>query len=201
MKKEKKKLMKLESYYRYKEKLLNVGKKWDRLALGEYSAISFAEKHINREPVQYEEDGISFTMEYCLVASGPTINDRYRGDCVEDMDKRITDAVADYRTDADLIVYRGVVDHVFELMKKNAKGRKGVDLYEKGFLHTSLVKDHELLYDIRLRIFIPAGSKCVYVGNLIDEHKFYEVIVYRGSALKVVSMDDKYINCILLTTE
>ena len=57
--------MKLESYYRYKEKRLNVGKKWDGLTLGEYSAISFAERHINREPVRYEEDGVSLL---CIMA-------------------------------------------------------------------------------------------------------------------------------------
>ena len=74
------------------------------------------------------------------------------------------------------------------------------DLYEKGFLATSLVKGHELNYDIKLRIKVPAGTKCVYMGNVNEEQDFYEVDVMHGSKLKIISMDDEYINCELLET-
>lgn len=74
------------------------------------------------------------------------------------------------------------------------------DLYEKGFLATSLVKGHEINSKIKLRIYVPAGTKCVYMGNVNEEQGFYEVDVMHSSKLKIISMDDEYINCELLAT-
>lgn len=85
-------------------------------------------------------------------------------------------------------------------MKENANNMTDCDLYEKGFLATSLVKGHEINSKIKLRIFVPAGTKCVYMGNVNEEQGFYEVDVMHSSKLKIISMDDEYINCELLAT-
>lgn len=74
------------------------------------------------------------------------------------------------------------------------------DLYEKGFLACSLVKGHEINSRTKLRIYVPAGTKCVYMGNVNEEQGFYEVDVMHGSKLKIISIDDEYINCQLLAT-
>lgn len=74
------------------------------------------------------------------------------------------------------------------------------DLYEKGFLATSLVKGHELNSEIKLRIYVPVGTKCVYMGNVNEEQGYYEVDVMHSSKLKIISMDKEYINCKLLET-
>lgn len=74
------------------------------------------------------------------------------------------------------------------------------DLYERGFLACSLVKGQELNYKIKLRIYVPAGTKCVYQGNVNEEQGFYEVDVMHSSKLKIISIDDEYINCKLLAT-
>ena len=86
-------------------------------------------------------------------------------------------------------------------MVENARNIPGCDFYEKGFLATSLVKGQEINYDIKLRIHVPAGTKCVFMGNVNDEPEYYEVDVMRGAKLKIISMDDEYINCELLETE
>ena len=39
------------------------------------------------------------------------------------------------------------------------------------------------------------------MGNVNDEPEYYEVDVMRGAKLKIISMDDEYINCELLETE
>ena len=85
-------------------------------------------------------------------------------------------------------------------MKENAKNLPDCDLYEKGFLATSLVKGHEINTEIKLRIYVPAGTKCVYMGNVNEEQGYYEVDVMHSSKLKIISMDKEYINCKLLET-
>ena len=141
-----------------------------------------------------------YTMEYCLAHSGETINERYRQNRPEKIDLQIAEMVASHTTDTDLVLYRGVCEHVYELMKQNAKNMTDCDLYEKGFLATSLVKNQELNYKIKLRIYVPSGTKCVYMGNVNDEQGFYEVDIMHSSKLKIISMDHEYINCKLLTT-
>ena len=108
--------------------------------------------------------------------------------------------VANNRTDKDLILYRGVSDSVYQLMKKNAMSLSDCDLYEKGFLATSLVKGHEINSKIKLRIYVPAGIKCIYQGNVNEEQFFFEVDVMHGTKLKVISIDSEYINCKVLQT-
>lgn len=186
-------------YYRIKGKLQNTGANWDQLAPTKEHAIEYAHTHINQEPSR-KGDTHYYSLEYCIAASGESINERYRTEKIEKIDVQIASMVASHSTDTDLVLYRGICDYVYDLMKKNAKTIPDCDLYEKGFLATSLVKGHEINSRIKLRIYVPAGTKCVYMGNVNYEQEYYEVDVMHGSKLKIISIDDEYINCKLLET-
>lgn len=193
--------MKSKLFYRLKDKILHIGASWDKLALNEKNAIEFAEKYINKEPNRYQEGSHTvFSPEYCLAHSAESINERIRKDIIEDIDMEIAETLNSNQTTTDLIVYRGVCEPVYKLMKENAKIHKKGDLYEKAFMSTSLVKNHEIPYQTKLRIFVPAGTKCIFMGNVNDEMHYYEVAIQHGAALKIISIDDEYINCRLLTT-
>jgi len=188
-------------FYRIKEFICKIGASWDKLALDEINATEYAETHINKEPDRYINGSTThFSMEYCLAHSGESINERFRENRPDKIDLQIADTLDTHRTDTDLIVYRGVCDHVYELMIENAKSHEGVDLFEKGFMATSLVKTHELNYKKKLRIYVPAGSKCVFMGNVNYEPNFFEVTIQHDAALKIISIDKEYINCRLLRT-
>ena len=191
--------MKNKTFYRIKDKFKHIGISWDELAPGKDNAIEFAHTHINPEP-QRMIDTNHYTMEYCLAHSGESVNERFRQNRADNIDLQIAEMVASHTTDTDLVLYRGVCDYVYDLMKKNAKNLPDCDLYEKGFLATSLVKGHELNYEIKLRIYVPAGTKCVYQGNVNAEQDSYEVDVMHSSKLKIISIDNEYINCKLIAT-
>lgn len=186
-------------FLRIKGKFQNIGANWDKLAPTKEQAIEYAHTHINQEPERMI-DANHYSMEYCLAHSGEIVNERYRQNRQDEIDLKIGDMVAEHTTDTDLVLYRGVCDYVYDLMKENAKDIPDCDLYEKGFLATSLVKGHEINSKIKLRIYVPAGTKCVYQGNVNEEQGFYEVDVMHGSKLKIISIDDEYINCKLLAT-
>jgi hypothetical protein len=186
-------------FLRIKGKFQNIGANWDKLAPTKEQAIEYAHNHINQEPERMI-DANHYSMEYCLAHSGEIVNERYRQNRQDEIDLKIGDMVAEHKTDTDLVLYRGVCDYVYDLMKKNAKDIPDCDLYEKGFLATSLVKGHEINSKIKLRIYVPAGTKCVYQGNVNEEQGFYEVDVMHSSKLKIISIDDEYINCKLLAT-
>ena len=191
--------MKPTFFYRIKDAIHGIGASWDKLAPDKATAIEFAHTHINQEPERMI-DAYHYSMEYYLAHSGESINERYRQNRQDEIDLKIADTVAKHTTDTDLILYRGICDYVYDLMKENAKDIPDCDLYEKGFLATSLVKGHEINSKIKLRIYIPAGTKCVYQGNVNEDQGFYEVDVMHGSKLKIISIDDEYINCKLLAT-
>ena len=186
-------------FLRIKGKFQNIGANWDKLAPTKEQAIEYAHTHINQEPERMI-DANHYSMEYCLAHSGEIVNERYRQNRQDEIDLKIGDMVAEHTTDTDLVLYRGVCDYVFELMQKNAKEMPDCDLYERGFLACSLVKGQELNNKIKLRIYVPAGSKCVYQGNVNDEQGFYEVDVMHSLKLKIESIDSTYINCRLLET-
>lgn len=185
--------------YRMKGKFQNIGASWDKLAPDTEHAIEYAHNHINPEPERMI-DVYHYSMEYCLAYSGESINERYRQDRADDIDRQIAATVEKNTTDTDIVLYRGVCEHVYKLMKENAKDMPDCDLYEKGFLATSLVKGREINSKIKLRIFVPAGTKAIYQGNVNDEQGFYEVDVMHGAKLKIISIDETYINCKLLET-
>ena len=185
--------------YRIKGKFQNIGANWDKLAPSKEQAIDYAHTHINQEP-QRMIDVHHFSLEYCLAHSSESVNKHYRQNRQDDIDIQIGDMVSQHTTDTDLVLYRGVCDYVYDLMKENAKNMPDCDLYEKGFLACSLVKGHEINPKTKLRISVPAGTKCVYMGNVNEEQGFYEVDVMHCSKLKIISIDDEYINCQLLAT-
>ncbi len=86
-------------------------------------------------------------------------------------------------------------------MIQNAKSIKGVDFHEKGYMQCSLVKGHESNYKTKFRIFVPAGSCVIYLGNVNDEQFYYEVDIQNGARLKLISIDQDYINVKLISTE
>lgn len=191
--------MKHMLFYRMKDYILNIGASWDKLAPDKASAIDFAHSHINPEPEQMTDQN-KYSLEYCLAHSGETINERYRNNRTDPIDREIGDMVATHSTDTDLVLYRGVCNHIFDLMIENAKDMHEYDLYEKGFLACSLVKGHEINTDIQLRIYVPAGTNCVYMGNVNREQNFYEVDIMHDGKLIIESIDSEYINCRLLET-
>ncbi len=186
-------------FYRIKDILHNTGADWDKLAPNIEDAINFAHKNINPEPIR-QYDNFKFSLEYCLAHSGESLNERLRNDQLYDQDIKISDMVSEHSCKTDLVLYRSINDYVYDLMIDNAEGLDGIDYHEKGYMQCSLVKGHELKYKAKLRIFVPAGSHVIYLGNVNGEQDFYEVDIQHGAKLKIISIDDKYINCKLLET-
>lgn len=179
----------------------DVGSNWDKLAPDEENANEYAKHYINEGPPN-ELNGRKqkHSTYYYLAHFGAVINKRYRENCTNKEDLEAAELVASNKTDIDLVLYRGVHDDVFDLMIENAKEMNDCNLYEKGFLATSLVKGHEINSKIKLRIKVPKGTKCVYMGDVNGEQNYYEVDVMYGSKLKIISKDAKYINCELIET-
>lgn len=191
--------MKPLMFYRIKDIFLNIGSKWDKLSPPEDEAIAFAHEFINPEPAKYiSSDELS--RAHILSHYGELYNPIFReGRNTEDDDcKSLFDMVEANQVKRDVVVYRGVDIGIFEQMKKNAKNKDGIDLLDKGFLYTSLVKGNEAKSFCQLRIFVPKGTSAVYSGNVNDEQFWYEVVVQCGTPLKVISADKEYINCVVL---
>lgn len=190
--------VKLLYYYCTIEKFWHIGEKWDKLSPSEKNAIEFAHTNINPEPNRMAADGIHISLEYCLAHSGERINERYRRDRPDPIDLQIADMIATHRTKIPVVLYRGICEAVFRKMCENAQHIDNADFYEKAFLQTSLVKGHEIKSQYHLRIYVPEGAQAIYLGNVNYEQKYYEVVLQCGSRLKIISMDNKYINCRLL---
>lgn len=184
-------------YYRIIGKIYNVGDEWDKLSPVEKDAIDFAHANINSEPNKMIDTN-HYSLEYCLAHSGGTINERFRQNRPDEIDMKIAEMVALHTTKVPLVLYRGVCEAVFQKMIENAKNMEGIDLYEKSFLQTSLVKGHEIKSRYRLRIYVPEEAQAIYLGNVNDEQFYYEVDLQYGAKLKIVSIDDEYINCKLI---
>lgn len=188
-------------FYRIKDMIFNIGASWDKLAFNETNVIDEAHKNINLEPEKNMKDNpLISTPEYVLAHYGETISERLRKERPDESSIEIAEMLSTYTTKKDLILYRGVCEHSYECMLKFSKGLKDCDYLEKGFLATSLVKDHEIKNKIRLRIYCPAGSHVVYQGNVNDELNYYEVDVQHDAKLKIISIDKIYINCMLIET-
>ena len=186
--------MKPYFFYRIIEKIYKIGDKWDKLTPSEEKAIDFAHVYINQEPSRMK-DANHYSLEYYLAHSGESINERYRNDRPDEIDLEIADMISKHKTKIPIVVYRGVCEEVFKAMRRNAKKVDKIDLYEKSFLQTSLVKGHESKAKYHLRIYVPKGAQAVYLGNVNEEQFYYEVDLQHGAKLKIVSKDDEYINC------
>ena len=186
--------------YRIKDKFLNIGQKWDQLAPDQAHAIEFAHTHINPEPL-HTPIGTPPPPEFFLARKGDEINHYYRQDTPKEEYKKISAMMAKHSTDIDLVLYRGICPDVYKSMKRNARKKSNCNLFEKGYLSCSLVKGKEKRAIYHLRIFIPAGTHVTYLGNVNgEENVYYEVAVQHSSKLKVISKDNKYINCLLTET-
>lgn len=191
--------MKKKIYYRIKNLALKTSETWDKLSPIEKDAITFAHTYINPEPTQGTTP--PFSPEYRLAASGETINQEYlRKGTIIPAISDIIDTLSKNTTQTDIVVYRGICYDIFNQMLDNAIDKPTTDLIEKGVLQTSLVKGHELPADIYLRIFVPSGTKALYLGNVNQEQHLYEVDIMTGAHLSIVSADSKYLNCILQST-
>lgn len=192
----------LNIYYQLIEKIKHYGESWDKLSLTQKQAAEFAHQYINGEPKRKTKNN-NYSWEHELAYHGEYINSHYRQNKPpEELHKEIATGIAKITTQKDIVVYRGVNKDVFDLMKKNAKGIRGANLVEKSFMQTSLAKDVKLPGSIKLRIYVPKGTHAVYLGNVNGEEKWwYEVTTQHGAKLKILSIDNTYINCKLLGTE
>lgn len=184
--------------YKIKNIFLKTNEKWEQYSPKEEHAIEYAHAFINPEPERKSKG--NYSIPYLLASSGETINERFRYDHITAIDKQIAATVALNHTKTDIVLYRGVSPLVWELMKENAKQIPHCDLYEKGFLSCSLLKGHEIPSKIRLRIFVPAGTPAFYMGDINHEQNYYEVVINHGAELKIIDIDDTYINAKLLKT-
>ena len=180
---------------KWREYVNKTGKKWDKLAPTEEEAIEFAHANINPEPERMITP-THFSYEYYLAHYGESVNTRMRQDRADNEDMEAIKMVASHSNKVDIVLYRGVCEAVYQQMRENAKGMDA-DLYEKAFLQCSLVKGNEIHGKYRLRIYVPAGTECVYLGNVNDEQYYYEVVIQAGRKLRIVGIDDTYINCVL----
>lgn len=177
------------------------GREWDKLSPTKKEAIEFAHKNINPEPpVKVSEN--KYSWQYYLAHYGDSIvNPHFRRDDLDKDDKEVIAGINEITTNCDMVLYRGVHDEIWEKMRKNAKNIPGIDLIEKSVMQTCLVKGCEIKTNHRLRIFVPKGTHAVYLGNVNKEQYWYEVDIQCGANLKIVSMDETYINCVLISTK
>lgn len=199
-------------FYRIKEHFLHIGCEWDELAPDINNVIEFAHTHLNSEPSSTTPDNQN-SPEFLLARKGADINTDYRNDNIKEEYKAISEMLSMHTTDADLVLYRGVCPDVFKKMKENARNHRNCDLFEKGYLSSSLSKENAYPSIYHLRIYTPAGTHAVYLGNVNgEETKYYEVAVQHSAKLKVISMEkfpdlpnspkcNYLINCLLIETQ
>lgn len=193
--------MKNLNYLKMLERELKISAAWDARAASQRNIHAFVNTYLNPEPARYQPDG-SYSLAYCLAAAGESINDQLRSGIITPRIQEIIEMFDDtYKAKCDLILYRGVSQFVYNQMVDNATDMPGVDLLEKGFLQTSLIKGRELPAQIHLRIYCPATTKAIFLGNVNYEGHFAEVDVMKGAQLKLISADDAYINVKLITTD
>lgn len=125
--------MKPTFFYRIKDAILGIGVGWDKLSPDKDIAKDFAYEHINEEPKRMI-DIHHYSMEYCLAHSGEAVNERYRHNRQGEIDLKIAEMVAEHTTDTNLVLYRGVCDYVYDLMKKMQKIFVVVIYTKKDFL-------------------------------------------------------------------
>ena len=168
--------------------------------LDETTAIDFAHMHINPEPQRYYYKDIHsyYSPEYVIGHFGIINNQHIRYGYITDEIKNAEKKINSIVTDTPLVLYRGVANQTLEEMYVNAKLYKDTDLYEVGFVHTSLVEGHEINHVNHLRIFVPQYSTCVYLGDVNYEQQFYEVVLQHGARFKLISVNNKFINLLYL---
>lgn len=145
-------------------------------------------------------ENTDFIIEFC--SSGQDYNWMLRKDNDNNLLKDVSEYISQYPIKKEIIVYRGVDEGVLKNNIEAAKGFKNVDLYDKGFLFTSLTKGGIANYHHKLRIYLPQGTCAIYTGNVMNqEQRYQEVVVQRGAKLRILSKDKHFYNCILVETD
>lgn len=188
--------------WRLKNYIFKHGEKWDKLAPNVHDIESYVAETLNIEPsALLMENSNKYSVEYQLARyCGNTINHNLRKDGDHPDLETFLAAFDNYNTKKNIVLYRGVCPEVFCENIQSADYLAGVDLYDKAFLNTSLIKGYEFNYVNKLRILVPKGTKAIYLGRVNGEES-YEVVITKGAKLKIVSMDACYYNCILLETD
>lgn len=107
---------------------------------------------------------------------------------------RVLEEIENASVPEDIIVYRKIGRYLFDNMLEWSKVnhiRKGSIIFDKGFLSTSLsyrvARDIKHLgKDIMATIYVPKGTKGIYLGNLTNL-KEYEMLFLPETKLKVLS--------------
>lgn len=170
--------------------------KWENYKITKEEAHKFGEMYINKEPIA--KNGYKFTLEYELSHYGDSINENLRRNNITPKILQMTNLIANNKTKKDIVIYRGVCEAVYKQMINNTSNLNEIDLYEKGFFYSSLVEGHEIQSSYQLRVFVPIGTNALYQGNVNNDINRFEVILQRDTKLKILSIDNKYINCIII---
>lgn len=134
-----------------------------------------------------------------LCSRGTEFNWQLRKNIAGDNIEKISSYIQKFHTKRDIVVYRGIDKSTMKWILKEADGFKNIDLYDKGFLFTTLTKATLPKKDYNLRILLPKGTNAFYSGDINNEEEVYqEIVVQCDAKLKIVSFGVKYINCLLV---
>lgn len=183
-------------------KKCNIGEVLDRLLPSPENIEFFTEMALNpAAPAKYEDD---FTLEYYISHDATRVNDDCRFGKLNKYDEAQIAYIDHYISMLPIVLYCGVNRYIYRTMKQTARNHPDADLYEAGLIHGSLVKGKELRDNYNFRIFVPAGSKVIYLGNAgypeDTIEPVYEAVIQTGACLRILSKDSEYINCMLLST-
>lgn len=194
----------IKVFYYIKDFICQISKKWDGMAQNASSAIDFAQDKINLEPSDEQKwfNTLAHNIEHYnrILRFSNSSTSKEKIDNINEIANHIRDNIIQ----SDIILYRQISKTAFQNMKKEAQSFSNVDLYDKGFICTTLVKGIENHYGfdynsqnsyIKLRIYVPAGTGCIYMGNVSNEEGNYEVIIPPRTKFKIISIDHYYINC------
>ena len=111
-----------------------------------------------------------------------------------------------YKTNAPIVLYRGVSEVPYEKMVKAAKqlGESGTDFYELGYMSCSLLQEKASPYKVQLVIYCPPFSNIIYLGHCNDHEEYecrYECIINRSARLQIVKQENNTYYCILRGTK
>lgn len=184
--------------------------KWDenyRLRLRKFASDKFSH-YIETD--DFEENGNEILKgkkinpEKCtdiklFCSKGQEYNSMLRKNQENDFLRNVEEYISKCPLKKDIIVYRGLDENILQNNIESANNFKDVDLYDKGFLFTSLTRGGIANYNCKLRIFLPSGTCAIYTGNVNgEEQRYQEVVVQRGAKLKIVSKDKDFYNCKLI---
>lgn len=177
---------------------------WKKHIASAETVEDFAHKILNNDPDTRDENGY-LTLENILASSCVSISDTYRCGGSTDHLKKIEDMMQQYKTNAPIILYRGVSDVPYEKMIKATTklGESGTDFYELGYMSCSLLKEKSSPYKVQLIIYCPPFSNIIYLGHCNDQEEpecRYECIINRGARLQIVKQENNTFYCILKST-